>query len=241
MNPHRQVLLLLACAFAGPATAQSFGYMVELSSRTDEHSTGLRRDSLGVGFGLSAVAGGYAEKDWAFLLPVSGELRWAFNGNLELNADADAMFRFGPFSAGAGIDLRWLFGGKIDSGPSAGTSLLDPIAAGYSISGKLRLWPDRLFVQGRFSWLPAHLDERGPHLVCAYEFCVTSDPVDYIGGTEMKLAAGWIFSGGWGGKSWVLRAQWVQRALSFVRAGDNANGIYDRTSTMISIAAIQYM
>jgi hypothetical protein len=239
MTTWRRLLLLVLLLPAASASGQGLGVALDAGMRQDVHANGLGRSNFQGALALDIVMGGWAEKRWALLFPAAGELRWSPGGDIELNADVDAMLRLGPVAAGAGLAVRTLLGPTITANDGTEHHILGPTAAGYSLAVKATVWPGRLFLQGRYVWLPGHLDGRGRQLVCGGSVCTTLDIVEYTDGAELKLSAGWVFRGGLG-RAYVIRLQYVGRSLSFSHTGDNLSGVYDRSTRMMSIGLVQY-
>jgi len=215
----------------------------------EKYATGFARTVAVGGFGLGAALAGDAGQNSGFILSASGELKVGGGGTFDGKVTVDAMVRFGAAAVGVGLDLLAPGVGDVNdrSSPDGKRSITDEQMYGYSGIAKLNFGPlSKGFIQARITSYPPGSGLRlidacnsqymsESNAATCTQLVAEHDP-EFQSGDEARVSTGWVFSSAHGAK--ILRVQWVQQRLNYVREKDNIGGAYDRKVQSVSLGLV---
>jgi hypothetical protein len=241
-------LVLAGVSVPAVANAQ-FTAMIDGGQRMEKYATGFSRTVPVAGLGLGAALAGGAGQNSGFILSASLEGKIGGSGALDGKFTGDAMMRVGPVAFGGGLDLLAPGVGDVSdpTSPDGKRSISDEQMFGYSGIAKLNFGPlSKGFIQARITTYPSgsgfrlidtcnsqYLDQ-STSATCS-QIIAQHDP-EFQSGDEARVSTGWVFSGSGGAK--ILRLQWAQQRLNYVREKDNVGGAYDRTVQTVSLGLV---
>ena len=240
---------IAASALAPSVAGAQFTFLLDGGQRMEKYATGFTRTVPVGGIGLGAALAGDAGQSSGFILSASGELKIGGGGTFDGKVTGDAMMRFGPLALGGGLDLLAPMVGDVNdrSSPDGKRSISDEQMFGYSGIAKLNFGPlNKGFLQARLTTYPSGSGMRlidscnsqylteSTSATCS-EMVAQHDP-EFQSGDEARVSTGWVFSGSGGAK--ILRLQWAQQRLNYVREKDNIGGAYDRKVQTVSLGLV---
>jgi hypothetical protein len=175
--------------------------------------------------GMRLDLGGLPGPVVGFVVPISGRMRGTTYGYLELGATLEGMIRAGPVAVGGGgaLDLR-IQPDSVDFSDRTDRIRQSAIMAGYSLAGRVNLWPHGLFVDARRISYVVSLANEAPQIICSTGACVELDPANLIDAAELSVGVGYTLPRkDWSALAHTFRV--VHRSLytTFQQLGDNAD------------------
>jgi len=242
------LLTFIATSALVPSVAGAqFTALVDGGQRMEKYATGFTRTVPVGGIGLGAAIAGDAGQSSGFILSASGELKFGGGGTFDGKVTGDAMMRFGPLALGGGLDLLDPMVGDVTdrTSPDGKRSISDEQMFGYSGIAKFNFGPlNKGFIQTRITTYATGLrllDFCNSEYMTESTSASCSDMVaqhdpEFESGDEARVSTGWVFSGSGGAK--ILRLQWVQQRLNYIREKDNVGGAYDRKVQTVSLGLV---
>lgn len=239
---------LLAAALAGflatrAVTAQTILMGFDAGQRTDTHANGIVNTSYFGSLNMSMVLAGAAGKSAAFLLPISGEMRYSSKEYIDANLFTDVAVRFSDLTLGGGGAFSWDITPEIPdriAGGSTGRVIVNyPMSFGYSGFAKLNTGPEgRFFIQGRYTQFPSSMSfqyKSAENLQFEADNNLPNTDVPALDNSSIRAAAGVVMPG-----NTIMRFQYVTETWRYQRIFDNKAGAYDRDSKIYSFGFTWY-
>jgi hypothetical protein len=186
---------------------------VESGVRQEARAIGPWTSKGTVGIGLGAILMHSATDSGGAVLTLSGDLRLPVLGKgYESGADLDLVFRDMYLTFGGGLALRTQ--AELPTGKEA------PYFLGYSAIARINVGEvGRLFVQGKYTWLPANFGGG---------YIDGSAPVPWES-SDQRYSVGYLFDG------FDLRLGYQVQYFSYTRVAANSTGLFDRRLQSLTV------